>query len=350
MKHGSLFSGIGGFDLAAEWMGWENVFQCENNLFCQKILKKNFPYAVLFGDIKQSDFTVYRGRIDILTGGFPCQPFSLAGEGKGKDDNRHLWPEMFRVIREIQPPFVIGENVPGIFRNKFKLAFEDICTSLESEGYSLQIFNIPSASIGSWDKRERIWFIAYNHRFRCDYEQKEQGETLQNRIGIGEIKKQGWRIEQCRISQSDRIVTDNSGKRNRELSIQQRGQNPPKNTDINGKTEEYSYIKTPVVKLARNTRLRRYGYSNEVSNPYKTSLQGHPWDEFTKRQKETFRRNGQATWKRNWIEVASRLCRVSNGVPNRMDRISSCGNAVNPHLVFEIFKAIEQFKDEKRNN
>ncbi|MDD3744410.1 MAG: DNA (cytosine-5-)-methyltransferase, partial [Lentimicrobiaceae bacterium] len=114
MKHGSLFSGIGGFDLAAEWAGWTNVFHCEIEEFPKKILKYYWPDAISYGDITKTDFTIHRGQVDVLTGGFPCQPFSLAGKRKGTEDHRNLWSEMLRAIREIQPVWVVGENVPGL--------------------------------------------------------------------------------------------------------------------------------------------------------------------------------------------------------------------------------------------
>jgi DNA (cytosine-5)-methyltransferase 1 len=341
MKHGSLFSGIGGFDLAAEWMGWKNVFHCEIDPFCQKILKRHFPKSISYGDIKQTDFTIHRGGIDILTGGFPCQPFSLAGEGKGSDDNRYLWPEMFRVIREIQPAWVVGENVPGIFRKKFKLAFEDICTSLESEGYSLQIFNIPSASIGSWDKRNRVWFIAYNYRFGCNYEQEESEQSLQNKNRDNTIKEQGGDNQQCGVGESDTITSNFTQHGERELSIQQRGQDKTRNIDIDGKIKEHSDLKSTVGKCTRKTRPWRNGRPNKISDTYQSSLQGYSWNELTKGQKETIRRGGEANWKRNWIEVASELCGSNARIPNRVDRIKSLGNSVNPHAAFQIFKAIE---------
>jgi hypothetical protein len=114
MNHGSLFSGIGGFDLAAEWMGWKNVFSCEIESFPNQILSYYWPHATHFRDICTTDFRPFRGQIDILTGGFPCQPFSNAGKRKGTEDTRFLWPEMLRAIREIAPSFVVGENVPGL--------------------------------------------------------------------------------------------------------------------------------------------------------------------------------------------------------------------------------------------
>jgi DNA (cytosine-5)-methyltransferase 1 len=114
MTHGSLCSGIGGCDLAAKWCGWTNVFQCENNGFCQIVLKYYFKNTILHEDIKETDFTGYRGTIDVISGGFPCQPFSTAGTRKGTSDDRFLWPEMFRVIREVRPAWVVAENVCGL--------------------------------------------------------------------------------------------------------------------------------------------------------------------------------------------------------------------------------------------
>jgi hypothetical protein len=114
MTHGSLFSGIGGFDLAAEWMGWENIFHCEWNPFGQKVLAHHFPNSKSYNDITKTDFTIHEGTIDVLSGGFPCQPYSYAGKQLGKADERHLFPHMLRCIKEIKPKWVIGENVRGL--------------------------------------------------------------------------------------------------------------------------------------------------------------------------------------------------------------------------------------------
>jgi DNA (cytosine-5)-methyltransferase 1 len=162
MKHGSLFSGIGGFDLAAEWMGWENVFHCEWNPFGQKVLKHHFPNSISYNDITKTDFSIHRGNIDIVTGGFPCQPYSTAGLRKGKADERHLFPEMLRAIKEIQPTWVIGENVRGLVSWEGGLVFHEVCNDLEREGYEVQPFLIPAASVNAPHKRERIWFVAYS--------------------------------------------------------------------------------------------------------------------------------------------------------------------------------------------
>lgn len=166
MTHGSLFSGIGGFDLAAEWAGWTNVFHCEINPFGQKVLKYYWPNAISYDDITKTDFTIHRWRIDVLTGGFPCQPFSVAGKRKGTEDHRNLWPEYFRAIKEIQPLWVVGENVPGIINWSGGLVFEQVQADLESEGYEVWPVILPACSVNAPHKRERVWFVAYSKNIR----------------------------------------------------------------------------------------------------------------------------------------------------------------------------------------
>ena len=146
MTHGSLFSGIGGFDLAAEWSGWKNLFNCEWEEFPRKVLKHHFPNAQQYGDIKEFDATDYHGRIDILRGGFPCQPFSVAGIRKGTEDERHLWPEMLRIIGECQPRWIVGENVRGLVNWSDGLVLEACYSDLENLGYSVQSFIIPACA------------------------------------------------------------------------------------------------------------------------------------------------------------------------------------------------------------
>ena len=169
MTHGSLFSGIGGFDLAAEWMGWENVFHCEWNPFCQKVLKYHFPKSISYEDITKTDFTIHKGKVDVITGGFPCQPYSTAGKRLGKDDERHLFPEMLRAIKEIQPRWIIGENVRGLVSWNDGLVFNEIYDDLERESYEVQSFILPAASVGAPHKRDRIFFVAHSERFRLEH-------------------------------------------------------------------------------------------------------------------------------------------------------------------------------------
>lgn len=161
MTHASLFSGIGGFDLAAEWAGWTNVFNCEIDPFCRRVLAYHFPNAIQYEDIKTTDFRPLRGGVDVLTGGFPCQPFSLAGKRKGTDDNRYLWPEMLRAIRELAPRWVVGENVFGIVNWSDGLVFEQVCADLENEGYEVQPYLIPACAVDAPHRRDRVWFVAH---------------------------------------------------------------------------------------------------------------------------------------------------------------------------------------------
>lgn len=186
VKHGSLFSGIGGFDLAAEWMGWENLFNCEWEEFPRKVLKHHFPNAKQYGDIKEFNAATYAGRIDILTGGFPCQPYSTAGKRKGKEDERHLWPEMLRVIRECSPRWVVGENVLGIRNWNGGLVFEEVCADLETCGYSVQPFILGACAVNAPHRRDRVWFVAHandNRKSRRPERDEKAGggEGLQER-------------------------------------------------------------------------------------------------------------------------------------------------------------------------
>ena len=159
--HLSLFSGIGGLDLAAEMAGFETVGQCEFADFPTKVLEKHWPNVPRWRDIRTltgGEFYERTGlqTVDVISGGFPCQPFSVAGKQKGKDDERFLWPEMCRVIRELRPNFVIGENVPGILR----IAAADVVEDLEREGYRTVVFDFEAAAIGAFHRRERIFFVA----------------------------------------------------------------------------------------------------------------------------------------------------------------------------------------------
>lgn len=184
MRHGSLFSGIGGFDLAAQWMGWENVFHCEWNPFGKKILKYYWPNSISYDDITKTDFTIHRGGIDILTGGFPCQPYSSAGKRLGKNDERHLWPEMYRAIQEIEPTYIVGENVRGIVNWNGGMVFEEVCADLENIGYEVQPILLPAASINAPHRRDRVWFIAYRDGVRFDKCIGEY-EIITDTTGIG---------------------------------------------------------------------------------------------------------------------------------------------------------------------
>jgi DNA-cytosine methyltransferase len=185
MRHGSLFSGIGGFDLASEWMGWENVFHCEWNEFGKKVLHHYWPNAESFDDITKTDFTKYANTIDILTGGFPCQPYSQAGQRKGKEDERHLWPEMLRAIQEIKPKYIVGENVFGLLNWNGGMVFDEVHSDLESAGYEVQAVVIPAAAVNAPHGRDRVWFVATNTQFKSEGSDGGTNDETQRNIRRG---------------------------------------------------------------------------------------------------------------------------------------------------------------------
>jgi DNA (cytosine-5)-methyltransferase 1 len=300
MTHGSLFSGIGGFDLAAEWMGWENVFHCEWNEFGQKVLNHYWPNAELFTDITKSDFTKYANRIDILSGGFPCQPYSHAGKRLGKEDERHLWPEMLRAIREIQPTWVVGENVSGLINWNGGLVFDEVQTDLEAEGYEVQPFVLPAAGVGSCPhRRDRVWFIAYS------------------------------KDNDARRKQSKCCERKNS------TQIRGRLRNEFAGDGFNGPTAD--------------TESKRYQQSctgnKEFSAQVGPGLHG----------RSSFEHGGCGTW--NNFPTQSPICSRDDGLSTKLDGITfskwrnesikAAGNAVVPQLVVRIFKAIEQMTNQQ---
>jgi DNA (cytosine-5)-methyltransferase 1 len=338
MRHGSLFSGIGGFDLAAQWMGWENVFQVEIDDYCQKVLTKNFPNVERYGDIKE--FTGKRGSVDVLSGGFPCQPFSHAGKRKGKGDDRYLWPEYFRIIREIQPAYVVGENVAGLVSMDDGRVLDGILLDLESEGYSTEQFIIPACSVGAWHRRARIWITAYRDSSCPDphgigsyrQEKQQQGETefrdeqIRNPEGLGK----------------DVAHTDNKRIR---LSCGRSGEGI--NSEMAGGRDHKRGI-------GRNVNLQSGKSPNmekDVSNPncqgFQTFREQGRLQEEKRKARSSSERGGMLgrEWSESWWKSEPNVGRVVNGISNRVDRIKGLGNAIVPQVAYEIFKAIEAIND-----
>ncbi len=183
LSHLDLFSGIGGFSLGLESAGVaKTVAFCDHEKWCQKVLKKHWPHLPIYGDVKELTHERLKENgidtVDIITGGYPCQPFSVAGSQKGEQDPRHVWPEMFRLIQELRPVFVIGENVSG----HIKLGLDTVLENLESEGYTARAFSISATSIGANHKRERVWIIAHSNS------QRLQGFGAKHELREGKTK------------------------------------------------------------------------------------------------------------------------------------------------------------------
>jgi DNA (cytosine-5)-methyltransferase 1 len=351
--HGSLFSGIGGPEIAAEEMGWKNMFHCEINPFGRKILDYWFPNSKSYEDITKTNFTEWRGKINVLTGGFPCQPFSCAGQRKGAEDDRYLWPEMLRAIREIQPDWVVGENVAGILSmvqpgsetalgreeslfgevdrkrilHRQEYVVETVCNDLEREGYSVQPLLIPACAVGAPHRRDRVWFVAH----RTDA-----------------------RLEDVRRTREDDIlsagnVTDSNSKKLQErIKVRRRKNQEKAGTRVDDGVERFGNMR--YAPYSDNERLQVFNisqrndaekrkieerYLEQYSSDVRRALHSTPWDDFP---------------------TQSPVCRGNDGVPVNVDNltipftkwrqesIKGYGNAIVPQVILEIFKAIEEIE------
>jgi DNA (cytosine-5)-methyltransferase 1 len=338
MRHGSLFSGIGGFDLAAEWMGWENVFHCEWMEFPRKVLEYHFPNADSLIDICKTDFKKYANKIDILTGGFPCQPFSMAGKRKGTDDERYLWGEMLRAVQEIKPQYVIAENVFGITNIDGGLVFEQVCLDLEAEGYEVQPFIIPAASKNAPHRRDRCWFIAIRNatnamplRLQQCKDRAEMGR------GQEEICREGNQFANgIKTNGSIQNATDtncdglNKCDSNNEKQSSQRGQYAQRDvepSDDNGNATNTS-----------SRGMEGYGRRSEIGQ-----FQANEFN------KNNCKRQYRMDWQK--FPTESPICGGDDGVSIKLDGITfskwraesikGYGNAIVPQVAYEIFKQLQ---------
>lgn len=234
ITHGSTFSGIGAAEIAAEMLGWENAFHCEINPFGRQVLEYHFTNEESYEDITKTDFSKWRGKIDVLTGGFPCQPFSYAGKRRGSEDDRYLWPFMLRCIEQVRPRWFVGENVAGITTMAFpgedvkvgeqtdlfgacdevyekheRYVLDEICQSLERAGYSVQSMLIPACAVGAPHRRDRVFIVA--HRLTEDTDSMG-GESRANEILADQ---QGQR--DTKSASNARLTTNPPSQRRREI-------------------------------------------------------------------------------------------------------------------------------------
>ena len=310
LSHGSLFSGIGGFDLAAQWMGWNNIFQVEKDDWCRKVLDKNFPKTERFADIKDFTGYEYTNRIDVISGGFPCQPFSVAGQRKGKDDDRYLWEEMLRVIATIKPTYVVGENVTGIIG----LALDTVLSDLEAQDYTTETFIIPACGKNAWHRRDRVWIVAYANSIGRQDEQKENGKPLCNGKRNGAIKEQSRGKQQRRTGEPGSILPNSESK----LSNERENGNDTEQREIQLQTGGSNSISTDTNGIGWENGLHgkeQRGEASKLGNTYTEQY-------------------------RNYWETEPELGRVVDGLSGRVDRLKGLGNAIVPQVAYEIFSAI----------
>lgn len=314
MTHASIFSGIGGAELAAAWMGWTNLFHCEIQDFPRQVLDYWFPDSISYGDIKRTNFEQWNGKVDVLTGGFPCQPFSLAGQRRGADENRYLWPEMLRAIREINPTWVVGENVTGIktmvesceeikvgrtddlfeenyiYREESWFTLEKICEDFEREGYSVQPIIIPACAVGAPHRRDRIWIIAHASNTRIE-------EVWQNRQdGVFSVEATSY-TNDCRSRQV------------------------------------YEEVQS---KKSDGAKFNRIGSKRHAAKKVRKRFRGgcDAFKGFPKSQPTICRGDDGLPFNVDHLTISERRW--------RKESIKAYGNAWVPQIAFEIFKAIEK--------
>jgi len=338
-----LFSGIGGFSLGLEATGhFETKAFCEIEPYCQQILKKHWPEVPIFNDIRTLKGTDI-GTIDIITGGYPCQPFSVAGKQKAEQDPRHLWPEYFRLIQELKPTWVIGENVSG----HIKLGLDSVLEDLASEGYSTRTFSISASSIGANHKRERVWTVAYTRRSFG----REQSSRYKKSSGLWSFEKTKWSTDTSEVTRSsertETVANSNNRSSEQNDKIQTRwntsnssSQNVAYTYDTRDRTSQHE-TNSDREKINEGWKEQSFSepsrQSEYVANA--NSKRGCLWE--TNRQNaEDVRQSPRGEETFGWWDIEPRVGRVAHGIPKRVDRLKSLGNAVVPHIPYYIGQAI----------
>ena len=321
LTHLSLFSGIGGLDLAAEWAGFRTVGQCEWADYPRAVLEKHWPGLPRWRDIRtltKESFYEQTGlrTVDVISGGFPCQPFSVAGKRGGKEDDRYLWPEMLRVIRELQPTWVVGENVPGIIN----LALDTVCADLEKEGFEVQCFVIPACGVDAPHKRNRVCVVAHNDS---------------KRNGVARASADASEVGGTECHYSRGKTENGNGQRRTDKSVM-------------GRVADG--IRTAVYEADTHTNCD--GLQGRMPEPVLETL----FTDCSSRERERepgLRRpspqssGGLSVWE-NWPDEPD-VGRVAYGIPNRVDRLKCLGNAVVPQQFYPFFAAIAEVERDGRS-
>jgi DNA (cytosine-5)-methyltransferase 1 len=324
-----LFSGIGGFSLALESTGhFETIAFVEKDEFCQKVLAKNFKGIPIEGDIRNVKGNRYQA--DVITGGFPCQPFSVAGKRKGTDDDRYLWDETIRVIRECKPKWFIGENVEGIINIQDGMVLRQVQNDLEEEGFEVRCLIIPASSKGAWHQRKRVWILANsNSGVRGRGRAVEQGRAKQI-WGFCAAKE-----EQPECDIRSEAVGCNAVLRKEDVS----------NTQRKG-LERYSQYNSTISRQKQRIQSRPTNSTRQSTNK---NVSNTKHERFSQGMQSKTTSNGnrqrESEGKETWWQTQSRVCGVPNGVSyeldkNRAKRVKALGNSIVPQIVYEIGKAI----------
>ena len=381
-QHLDLFSGIGGFSLGLEATGeFETVAFCDYDPFCQKVLRKHWENVPIYGDIKELTYEKLKANginnIDIITGGYPCQPFSVAGNKKGEQDPRHLWPEYFRLVQECRPTWVIGENVGG----HIKLGLDTVLSDLESEGYSARTFSISASSIGANHKRERVWIVANSNKGRCSSFLDKGSSNQKNKRGennseqsssIKDVANSNDRLskqsnEEVRTGRNtfDNGNSDMANSNIERLEGSNRSLSSEYERDKGRNSHEHSDEKIMANSSSERLERHRREYelredsqegkvsrsSEDVANSERIRQQG-PGKPIGPSNTKTDS-NGKTSWfdhgserEEGWWDVEPNVGRVAHGIPHRVDRLKSLGNSLIPHIPYYIGQSIIQSERE----
>jgi len=325
MNHLDLFSGIGGFSLGLERVGFKTVGFCEVDPYCRLLLQKHWKGVTIHNDIKKLEAKDIKEPIDILTGGFPCQPYSVAGKQKGTDDNRYLWPDMFRVIKEVKPTFVIAENVRGIINIQDGMVFETVCSDLESEGFEIQTFIIPAAGVGAPHKRERVWIVGYSkHNGSLTTKIERRNNKINDRAEEGK----NTTLEPERTSRSrDNEIMENSRRTLRQgASIREKNEDEIRKEDANKFKRSSSSSESHVANTESEQSISEY-------------YREQPGEASEQKQIKSRRSDSRTLWETDWL-IEPNVGRVAHGIPGRAHRLRGLGNAIVPKIAEEIGRAI----------
>ena len=387
-----LFSGLGGFSLGLERTGqFKTVAFCDNDKFSNLVLQKHWKGAKIYNDVKEITKEKLKAdgveSPDIITGGFPCQPFSVAGKQKGTSDDRHLWPEMFRIIKEFTPRWVIGENVKGITNIQDGMVFENVCTDLEGEGYEVRAFNIPAAGVGAPHRRERIWIVANSRRSI----RGEQSSWNQEGIGSRTSEQTEWSTDSDSItgsSEREKIMANsNTGRSNGSIKEIQTG----RDTSITS-SEDVAHTErqgleglrkqsSSISRQDSGTQFRNESSRGTTEDVANTNLNREKWNQPKDRNGSRTQQNSQdvadtESSDRNddeaiagnggfttqevfgdgssvrgesaWWDIEPDVGRVAHGLPGRVYRLKGLGNSIIPQIAQEIGNAIIAAEGEEK--
>jgi DNA (cytosine-5)-methyltransferase 1 len=368
-----LFSGIGGFSLAGRWMGWETIQFCEIDKYCQGILNQHFPNVPIHNNIKTLTGEQIKTKPNepiILVGGFPCQPYSVAGKRKGNEDDRHLWPEMLRIIQSISPNYVVGENVGGLLSWSGGLVFEQVCVDLEAIGYEVQPFIIPAAGVNAPHKRNRIWFVAkntnrsFNGGLQAEGSKREHGNlSAASKMGNGNVTDTtcfgyGRRNKQSNSNKyKKRQIYKNIKQYRYRVWGEAKGRCKPiignpacLRCNYGSDNRETRYIQGNKWIASKNKQewhgwLRRIGKTCNAPNAYVQRLTQPNLSAFDAEQgyNDKFDNAAIPSWDK--FPTQSPICGRNDGISNRVDRIKALGNAIVPQVALQIFKAIQEIEN-----